>query len=298
MLRPTTLHTLPDDIHALFCCYHLCISLQTPVEGYCCGGAPCPIPVPEPPTDLPPEASMGSNQRRRLMSAVRSQPRRKTPIPTSSVAANMTAVPRMSHSRRSRGTTRFPTSFPPNPAAEAVCEANPRVAVSGNPPFAGMKGASVLIIVYFADPTEGTSCEFTPDNLGYAQCTGQQIGPYLVLTSQACLDTAQIRYLPGCENSELVDAGGECKSESLLSASVCASALCQGTALSTQCVLCGRYVTSGLTETPTLCCCMCAAARLLDTHCTLVLYRAPHTHPHCCLAQPATTTAQSRPTGT
>jgi hypothetical protein len=78
------------------------------------------------------------------------------------------------------------------------------------PPYDGVGGNTVLILTYVADYfNPNTTCPFNYTNEATILCTGQQIGPYLVLTSSNCLAGEALVGRPGCENSQLVDAYGE-----------------------------------------------------------------------------------------
>jgi hypothetical protein len=98
--------------------------------------------------------------------------------------------------------------FPPHAGAKGVCEAFPREPL-GVPPYTGVAGNTVLLKVYVADLTPGTTCRFNETNPGLIICTGSQISPFLVLTASHCLAGDQVAAVPGCENSELVDILGE-----------------------------------------------------------------------------------------
>jgi hypothetical protein len=93
-----------------------------------------------------------------------------------------------------------------------VCAAKPRVTL-GTPPFNDVAGNTVLLLLYIADLTEGTTCPYnvtsTRTSPGMVLCTGQQISPKLVLTASHCVDGNILKTVSGCGNSELVDVLGK-----------------------------------------------------------------------------------------
>ena len=101
-----------------------------------------------------------------------------------------------------------PAAFPPLVDAQGVCAANPRVPL-GSPPYTGVSANSPMLLMYLADITPGTTCEWTTTRPALILCNGALISPYLVLTAAACLKGDQIKTLPGCANSDLYDVVGE-----------------------------------------------------------------------------------------
>jgi hypothetical protein len=75
----------------------------------------------------------------------------------------------------------------------------------------GIAANTPYLTVMFGDLSPGTVCPYNDTNLGYVQCTGQQIAPYLVLTSANCLSAKlQFQKLQAeCPNAQVLDIEGE-----------------------------------------------------------------------------------------
>jgi hypothetical protein len=84
-----------------------------------------------------------------------------------------------------------------------------------SPLFTGIAANTPYLTVLYADLTPGTACPYnnTGDSYGYVQCTGQQIAPYLVLTSANCLSAKlQFQKLQAeCPNAAVVEIEGKVK---------------------------------------------------------------------------------------
>lgn len=94
----------------------------------------------------------------------------------------------------------------------------------GSPPFTGVAKNVPYLMIYIADLAEDTTCPYntSTDTLPPPLvCTGQQLAPYLVLTSEHCLSGAAVKALPGCAAAEVIDIEGKwapCLSRLLLPA--------------------------------------------------------------------------------
>jgi hypothetical protein len=66
-----------------------------------------------------------------------------------------------------------------------------------------------MLLMYLADLTPGTTCQYTINNTALILCNGALISPYLVLTAAQCLKGDQIKAFSGCANSELIDVVGK-----------------------------------------------------------------------------------------